>query len=118
MSLGRAIIERRAFVHPGERAGLAVHQPRTRLGLKLHLHGAIGKTIDLDFAGVAQSGERFAGQNLYQERGDGNLRQSSWVPEEDLRFFAPIITSSARINGVPAVGSMSVHQSPSASVLL
>ena len=77
----------RRFHHLGEHAGLAVYEPRDERGLKMQLVEAIGRTVDVYFAAVADKDERYAGQNLYQERRGGHILQSSWIPEEDLRFL-------------------------------
>jgi len=79
----------RRFRDLGEHAGLAIYQPRTMRDLKMQLAGAVGRTVDLYFAGVADDDERYAGQNLYQERRGGHILQGSWVPEEDVRFLEP-----------------------------
>jgi hypothetical protein len=79
----------RRFHHVGEHAGLAVFQPRNTRELKMQLLEAVGRTVDLYFAGVADPGERYAGQNLYQERHGGHILHSSWIPEEDVRFLEP-----------------------------
>ena len=81
---------RRRFQHLGEYAGRAVYEPRNRRDLKMQLVEAIGRTVDVYFAGVADADERYAGQNLYQERSGGHILQSSWIPEEDLRFLEPM----------------------------
>jgi hypothetical protein len=57
--------------------------------LKQQLFGAIGQTIDFNFAGIAGEDEPFAGQNLYQECSATSILQSSWIPEQDLEFLAP-----------------------------
>jgi hypothetical protein len=76
----------RKFAQVGDYAGRAVFRPHHRRDLKAGLFHAIGKIVELDFAGRAGPDEQFSGQNLYQER-SGNLLQSSWVPEEDLEFI-------------------------------
>jgi hypothetical protein len=87
------MITRRRFEHVGDHAGLAVYEPRSERDLKMQLLGAIGRTVDLYFSGVAEADERYAGQNLYQERYGGHILHSSWIPEEDLRFLEPEIKS-------------------------
>ena len=82
----RPIVNHRQFTKPGEYAGRAVFQPHHKRDLKDSLFRAIGSIVELEFAGVANPEEDFAGQNLYQERG-GELLQHSWVPEEDLQFI-------------------------------
>ena len=79
----------RRFHHLGEHAGLAVFEPRNSRDLKMQLLDAVGRTVDVYFSGVAEPGDRYAGQNLYQERHGGHILHSSWVPEEDLRFLEP-----------------------------
>lgn len=76
----------RQFTRRGEYAGYAVFKPHHRRDLKDGLFQAIGKTVELEFAGVAGRDEEFSGQNLYQER-HGELLQHSWIPEEDLEFI-------------------------------
>jgi hypothetical protein len=73
----------------GQHAGAGVYEPHDRSGLKPELFQAVGRTLDLDFAGVAGGDERFAGQNLYQEHrgGASSILQSSWIPEQDVRFL-------------------------------
>ncbi len=77
----------RTFSQVGEYAGRAVYRPRDRRDLKADLYPAIGQTVELEFAGVARAEERFAGQNLYRERGPGAWLPSSFVPEEDVEFL-------------------------------
>ena len=89
----------RTFAHLGEHAGLAIYRPRDRHDLKQQLFGAIGQTIDFNFAGIAGDDEPFAGQNLYQECSATSLLQSSWIPEQDLEFLA-MGTDPARPNSV------------------
>jgi hypothetical protein len=79
----------RTFAALGEHAGLAIYKPRDRRDLKQQLFGAIGQTIDFNFAGIAGEDEPFAGQNLYQESSATSILQSSWIPEQDLEFLAP-----------------------------
>ncbi len=79
----------RKFTLAREHAGFGVYQPRNREDLKLALYEAIGRTVDLDFAGIARDDERFAGQNLYQEHDGGRILQSSWIPEQDVAFPKP-----------------------------
>ena len=79
----------RHFTKLGEYAGRAVFKPHHHRDLKDGLFNAIGSVVELEFAGVAGPDEQFSGQNLYQERGAGELLQHSWVPEEDLEFLDP-----------------------------
>jgi len=83
----RAVAHHRQFTKPGEYAGRAVFRPHHKRDLKEGLLHVVGRTVELVFAGVARSEEDFAGQNLYQERGGGELLMHSWVPEEDLQFI-------------------------------
>ena len=83
------IPRQRKFALAREHAGFGVYQPRTRKDLKFELYGAIGRTIDLDFAGIARDDERFTGQNLYQEHDGERVLQGSWIPEQDVRFPKP-----------------------------
>ena len=82
----RPIANHRTFTKRGEYAGRAVFRPHHTRDLKEGLFRVIGSTVELEFAGVANPEEEFAGQNLYQERG-GALLMHSWVPEEDLQFI-------------------------------
>src|SRR5476651_1753353 len=92
MSLSRVPRQQKfALVH--EHAGVGVYQPQSRKGLKFEPYGAIGRTVDLDFAGIAGDDERFAGQNLYQEHDGERILQGSWIPEQDVRFAEPDATS-------------------------
>jgi hypothetical protein len=77
---------RRHFTQPGEYAGRAMFRPHHKRDLKEGLFEVIGRSVELEFAGIAGPDEQFSGQNLYQER-DGELLQHSWVPEEDLEFI-------------------------------
>ena len=86
MALHRRITNHRRFTAPGEYAGRAVYRPHHTRDLKEGLSQAIGRTVELEFSGVAGANEEFAGQNLYQER-RGELLMHSWVPEEDLQFI-------------------------------
>ena len=87
------IPRQRKFALAREHAGFGVYQPRTRKDLKFELYGAIGRTIDLDFAGIARADERFTGQNLYQEHDGERILQGSWIPEQDVRFPEPDVAS-------------------------
>jgi hypothetical protein len=89
----------RIFAELGEHAGLAIYRPRDRRDLKQQLLGAIGQTIDFNFAGIAGEDEPFSGQNLYQECGATSILQSSWIPEQDLEFLATA-TDPGRSNPV------------------
>ena len=71
-------------LQPGQYAGLAIYRPRDRRGLKPELYAAIGKAFHLSYTCIAEPGEPFAGQMLFQERKAGPLR--SWLPEQDLEF--------------------------------
>ena len=82
----RRTANHRTFTKRGEYAGRAVFRPHHTRDLKDGLFQVIGSIIELEFAGVANPEEEFAGQNLYQER-SGELLQHSWVPEEDLQFI-------------------------------
>ena len=67
------IPRQRKFALAREHAGFGVYQPRTRKDLKFELYGAIGRTIDLDFAGIARDDERFTGQNLVVSHNSADL---------------------------------------------
>ena len=71
-------------LQPGDYAGLAIYRPRDRRNLKPELYAAIGKPFHLSYASIAEPGEPYAGQMLFQERQAGPLR--SWLAEQDLEF--------------------------------
>ena len=94
-------------LRPGEYAGLAIYRPRDRRDLKPELYAAIGKAFHLSYTCIAEPGEPFAGQMLFQERKAGPLR--SWLPEQDLEFVAV-----AQPTAVPA--SSATVQTPARTV--
>jgi hypothetical protein len=84
---------RRSSPHPlssvpaiGEFAGRARYVPGNADALPLALQSAIGKIVDVEFAGIALPGP-FAGQSLYRECGGQNLLMGEAVPEQDLDFI-------------------------------
>ena len=81
---GRPLPAHLRHLQPGEYTGTAIYRPRDRRGLKPELYAAIGKAFHLSYACIAEPGEPFAGQMLFQEREAGPLR--SWLPEQDLEF--------------------------------
>jgi hypothetical protein len=51
------------------------------------LRAAIGCVVEVGFAGVAQSGDPFAGQSLFLEWCRDQVFDGFLIPEQDLEFF-------------------------------
>ena len=80
----RAVSAHLQQLQPGQYAGVAIYRPRDRRDLKPELYPAIGKAFHVSYACLAEPGELYAGQMLFQEQKAGALR--SWLPEQDLEF--------------------------------
>jgi hypothetical protein len=71
----------------GEYAGRARYHPRGYTSLNRTLSRAVGKIVELQFAGMAPLDEPFAGQALYRERGGRGVLGDHLIPEQDLHFL-------------------------------
>src|SRR5438132_7756160 len=92
-----------AHVHhlqPGQYAGVAIYRPRDRRDLKPELYAAIGKAFHLSYTCLAEPGEPYAGQMLFQERKARSLR--SWLPEQDLEFVTVSPSAAGRTTAAAA----------------
>ena len=70
----------------GEKAQATYH-PRHHCDLKEGLFDAIGKTVEVEYIGLADSDDLYAGERLYKETQINGALQNTWVPEEDLDFI-------------------------------
>jgi hypothetical protein len=70
----------------GEYAGRARYHPHGGAWLTPNLSRAVGKILELQFAGVAPPDQPYAGQALYRERGRQHLLDGRLIPEQDLHF--------------------------------
>ena len=71
----------------GSYAGRGRYMPRDVSALSTQLCRAIGKTMHLQFAGIARENRPFAGQRLYRECPGTSLLAGAWIPEQDLDFL-------------------------------
>jgi hypothetical protein len=71
----------------GEFAGRARYVPGDVERLPPPLRASAGSVVDLEFAGLASPGDRFAGQSLYRECPGQNLLGGLIIPEQDLDFI-------------------------------
>jgi hypothetical protein len=61
--------------------------PNPHAALTPTLERAIGKIIEVGFAGLAPKGEMFAGQALYLEWRSDDILDGFLIPEQDLEFL-------------------------------
>jgi hypothetical protein len=76
-----------SFLSVGAYAGKARFVPSGRAALTPTLERAIGKIIDVGFAGIAAKGEMFEGQALYLEWRSDDILDGFLIPERDLEFL-------------------------------
>jgi hypothetical protein len=72
---------------PGRYAGRVRFRPRHRDRLPPVLINAIGREVEVAFAGTAEAGDPFAGQRLYLEWRSDDVLDGFLIPEEDLEFL-------------------------------
>lgn len=72
---------------PGAYAGRARFRPIRKTSLPPVLQSAIGRVVELAFAGIAQGGDPFAGQPLYLEWCRDDVFDGFLIPEQDLEFL-------------------------------
>ena len=73
---------------PGAYAGRARFRPRHRQQLPDVLTRAVGRVIELGFAGVATLEQPFGGQSLYLEWRSDDVLDGFLIPEQDLEFLS------------------------------
>ena len=71
---------------PGTYAGWARFRPRDVRTLPDTLRDAAGKVVEVGFAGMALTGQPFAGQALYLEWRKDDTFDGFLIPEQDLEF--------------------------------
>jgi hypothetical protein len=76
-----------SFLTVGAYAGRARFRPSARAALTPTLQRAVGKIIEVGFAGIALKGEMFAGQSLYLEWRSDDVLDGFLIPEQDLEFL-------------------------------
>jgi hypothetical protein len=76
-----------SFLTVGAYAGRARFRPNSRAVLTPALERAVGKVVELGFAGIAPKGETFAGQALYLEWRSDDILDGFLIPEQDLEFL-------------------------------
>ena len=72
---------------PGAYVGRVRFRPIHPERLPPELRGAIGRVVEVGFAGVAQSEDPFAGQRLFLEWCRDQVFDGFLIPEQDLEFF-------------------------------
>jgi hypothetical protein len=76
-----------SFLTVGAYAGKARFTPSAHVALTPTLKRAVGKIIDVGFAGIAPKGDMFAGQALYLEWRSDEILDGFLIPEQDLEFL-------------------------------
>jgi hypothetical protein len=76
-----------SFLTVGAYAGRATFRPSARATLTPALEKAVGKTIEVAYAGIAPKGELFEGQALYLEWRSDEILDGFLIPEQDLEFL-------------------------------
>lgn len=74
---------------PGAYAGRARFRPTNKAGLPPLLRNVIGQVAEFGVAGLASSGDPFAGQRLYLEWRRDDIFGGFLIPEQDLEFLDP-----------------------------
>jgi hypothetical protein len=74
---------------PGAYAGRARFRPISLAGLPPSLRNAIGQIAEFGVAGLASTGDPFAGQRLYLEWCRDEFFGGFLIPEQDLEFLDP-----------------------------
>jgi hypothetical protein len=72
---------------PGRYAGRVRFRPVHRDRLPPVLINAIGRELEVAFAGTAEPGDPFAGQRLYLEWRSDEVLDGFLIPEQDLEFL-------------------------------
>jgi hypothetical protein len=72
---------------PGAYAGRARFRPQHIHRLPEALGRAVGRVVELGFAGMAATGHPFAGQALYLEWRSDDTLDGFLIPEQDLEFL-------------------------------
>ena len=72
---------------PGAYAGRVRFRPVHPERLPPELRSAVGRVVEVGFAGLAQAGEPFAGQGLFLEWCRDQVFDGFLIPEQDLEFF-------------------------------
>src|SRR5712691_4402818 len=106
----RPIPDHLRHLQPGQYAGVAIYRPRDRRDLKPELYAAIGKAFHLSYTCLAEPGEPYAGQMLFQEQKARSLR--SWLPEEDLEFVTASPSAAGRTPAAAARPSQATVRTP------
>jgi hypothetical protein len=75
------------FLTVGAYAGRARFRPTGRAALTPSLERAIGRIVEVGYAGIAPPGEMFAGQALYLEWRSDDVLDGYLIPEQDLEFL-------------------------------
>jgi hypothetical protein len=76
-----------SFLTVGAYAGRATFRPSARASLTPALEKAVGKIVEVGYAGIAPKGELFAGQALYLEWRSDEILDGFLIPEQDLEFL-------------------------------
>jgi hypothetical protein len=76
-----------SFLPVGAYAGRARFRPTARASLTPALESAIGRIVEVGYAGIAPPGEMFAGQALYLEWRSDEVLDGYLIPEQDLEFL-------------------------------
>jgi hypothetical protein len=97
-----------SFLAVGAFAGRARFRPSRHAAVTPTLTRAIGQVIEVGFAGIAASGEMFAGQALYLEWRSDRVLDGFLIPEQDLEFLDRGRSVSCTLS-FPAAGSTVVR---------
>ncbi len=76
-----------SFLTVGAYAGRARFRPTARAALTPALERAVGRIVEIGYAGIAPPGEMFAGQALYLEWRSDDVLDGYLIPEQDLEFL-------------------------------
>jgi hypothetical protein len=74
-------------LRPGTYAGRARFRPRDVRKLPDALKGAVGRVVEIGFAGMAGADHPFTGQALYLEWCRDDALDGFLIPEQDLEFL-------------------------------
>ena len=74
---------------PGLYAGRVRFLPVHASELPAILRAAVGRVVEVGFAGFAPANDAFAGQNLYLEWCTDEVLGGFLIPEQDLEFLKP-----------------------------
>jgi hypothetical protein len=76
------------FPAAGEYAGRARYLPREPSLLVPELEAAVGRVLELRFAGLCSSAGPWNGQSLYEPHPGQGISSGVRLPEQDLQFLA------------------------------